>query len=224
MTKNYIDRFPDLQRDMFPPMFRSAIGSLILWFAAQPGAAIICIIDYLKFPPQNVVFVYAGIMPFLVSVVVARIIVSGWERFLFPLAIVFTTIGLTFIILVARLLSVFLSPLPKSLVHKIRQGLTSSISWSKKTIDKLVSYNEDLNTLPDEVSEAKTKRLFVSIMVFLTSCLYTTYFWDNPISKAWLPKENSELNIYANLHYYCHVTAEYNEDQCEYWKARRSHK
>jgi len=176
-----------------------AIPSIILYFGLHPQSAAIFLIEYFKLDPTVAILTIQIAFPVLFGIAFARMLSIYWLMILrYVLAYTVVAILLPFI----------------WILRYVRSQL----------VDRFLEWIDTVS-IKHHSKEKKQRNLLISnqiLAVFLMLVLFIAQFFNNSVGHLWNPKFNRELLIITNLHYYCQMTGNYNNDECNKWKMERS--
>ena len=196
--KKLSDSLLDIEGHGFKLIKQTVFPTIILYIALYPQSAAVFIIEYFKFDPQLTLITLKFSLPILVGLSAARIVCIFWY------------LGLQYITILA--LIVILSPVV-ILIRILKRTILLKI------LDWLEDYQINKKIKPKKERKYLLSNIIISSAFIIA--LYSSMYFENPVSKLWNTKYNKKLEIIANLHYYCQITGSYNDQECLKWKKNR---
>ncbi len=200
-VKQLQEKLLDVEKHGLKELKKLLIPLIVMTIALNPHSATVFMMEYFKVDPSLSFLIMQYALPVLIGISMARVISLLW---IFPIR---QFVGY----------SIFLIWLPVLWVlRKTKsQYFNKLCNWTDNSKKK-----EDLRYIQTKETGLERELFFInrSFTILFTSVLYLAQFFNNPIGQLWNPIYNKKLMIITNVHYYCQLTGNYNEDQCKKWK------
>ncbi len=193
-NKKLDDVLIDISRDLWPSLAHLIIISAVIYFAIKPETFIITAMGIFNLPPQVLMNFYFIAMPLVMSAMLSRFLLILWKVALpYPIVIILLILAFPFFLL-------------------------DRYIFKKNWFEKIFSYIDQKNA--KNKSQKSRKFLFSNIILFCSFSIlfFACYLGNNSVSNRWLPSRNPYMVIISYSHYYCHITGNYNESECKFWK------